>query len=218
MIEKMVHEIKQAYIDLNTTKAKPSRDFIKAYKKKFKEWKMEDVISLCHQLLKERYWPTSRMAYQIIYDQRTRITKKMFSTFNHWVLKYVRDWKDCDDFLTHAFAYYFVKYPEMLSHIKDWVHDEHFGVRRAAAVALIVPAKKKLITFDQIKEVCDLLSFDDNYLVVKGYGWLLKVASINYHDDVIKYLRKRVKTMPRTAFRYAIEKLPDQERELLMSL
>ena len=59
---------------------------------------------------------------------------------------------------------------------------------------------------------------DPHYLVQKGYGWLLKEASILYHDSVIRYLEKNVTKMSRTAFRYALEKLPKDEKERLMEL
>jgi len=44
--------------------------------------------------------------------------------------------------------------------------------------------------------------------VQKGYGWMLKAASQADQNAVFQYVMQRKKSMPRTALRYAIEKLP----------
>jgi 3-methyladenine DNA glycosylase AlkD len=120
--------------------------------------------------------------------------------------------------MTHAFQYVLMKYPENLQRIKKWVNHEKFAVRRSSPVILIRPAQKSLLNKKIIFEVCDLLKNDEHYLVQKGYGWLLKESVKMYHDSVIKYLEDNVDTMSRTAFRYALEKLPKEEKEELMEI
>jgi 3-methyladenine DNA glycosylase AlkD len=44
-------------------------------------------------------------------------------------------------------------------------------------------------------------------MVQKGYGWMLKVASVTYPEAIFNYVMKHKQLMPRTALRYAIEKL-----------
>lgn len=64
--------------------------------------------------------------------------------------------------------------------------------------------------------IADELLADDDNMVQKGYGWLLKAASEAHPDDVFNFLMARKTAMPRTAFRYALEKLPKDKRELAM--
>jgi 3-methyladenine DNA glycosylase AlkD len=45
-------------------------------------------------------------------------------------------------------------------------------------------------------------------MVRKGYGWMLKAASEAHQREVYKYVMKHKADMPRTALRYAIEKMP----------
>jgi 3-methyladenine DNA glycosylase AlkD len=80
-------------------------------------------------------------------------------------------------------------------------------LRRASAVSLIVPARKGKFLND-IFEIADKLLVDDDDLVQKGYGWMLKVASQPHQQEVFDYVIKNKKIMPRTALRYAIEKMP----------
>jgi len=53
-------------------------------------------------------------------------------------------------------------------------------------------------------------------MVQKGYGWMLKVASDRDPNRVFEYVMKHKKIMPRTALRYAIEKLsPDLKKQAM---
>jgi 3-methyladenine DNA glycosylase AlkD len=45
-------------------------------------------------------------------------------------------------------------------------------------------------------------------MVQKGYGWMLKVLSSTRLQDVFNFVQTYKSRMPRTALRYAIEKMP----------
>jgi 3-methyladenine DNA glycosylase AlkD len=49
---------------------------------------------------------------------------------------------------------------------------------------------------------------DEEDLVQKGYGWLLKEESRIRQKEVFEYIMKNKQKMPRTALRYAVEKMP----------
>lgn len=54
-------------------------------------------------------------------------------------------------------------------------------------------------------------------MVQKGYGWMLKEASNLYPEEVFQYVVRHKRKMPRTALRYAIEKLPPGLRKKAMA-
>jgi 3-methyladenine DNA glycosylase AlkD len=53
-------------------------------------------------------------------------------------------------------------------------------------------------------------------MVQKGYGWALKVASEKHQEEVFAFVMKNKKNMPRTALRYAIEKMPPVRKKEAM--
>ena len=55
-----------------------------------------------------------------------------------------------------------------------------------------------------------MLLRDEDDLVQKGYGWLLKEESRTHQKEVFDYVVKNKQVMPRTALRYAIELLPKE--------
>ena len=64
--------------------------------------------------------------------------------------------------------------------------------------------------------IADILLEDKDDLVQKGYGWLLKEASRTHQDQVFEYVMRNKAVMPRTALRYAIEKMPEELRRKAM--
>jgi 3-methyladenine DNA glycosylase AlkD len=106
-------------------------------------------------------------------------------------------------------------YPEYLSELKRWAKSTNRWMRRASAVTLIIPAKQGKFLSD-IFDIADILLLDKDDLVQKGYGWMLKEASRTHQQEVFDYVVKNKKVMPRTALRYAIEKMPPELRKTAM--
>ncbi|MGI1899396.1 DNA alkylation repair protein, partial [Vibrio campbellii] len=135
-----------------------------------------------------------------------------------WLYQYITDWNDCDDFCTHAFGALIAQDNPLFQRTLSWCKSDNFAVRRAAAVVLIYPINKGLYGGTEPFQIVDLLLEDDHYLVQKGYGWMLKVLAQKEPERVIDYLKCSHSRMPRTAFRYAIEKLDKQTQRELMAL
>ena len=106
-------------------------------------------------------------------------------------------------------------YPEFISNLKSWTGSENRWLRRASAVTLILPARKGEF-LEEVFKISDLLLEDKDDLVQKGYGWMLKEASKKHQQEVFEYVMKKKGEMPRTALRYAIEKMPEELRRRAM--
>ena len=145
------------------------------------------VLNLCEQLLEMRIWEMTITAYDWAHRKRNQFEESTFEVFEKWMINYISDWWDCDDFCTHAFGELMIKFPNLLLRINAWCDNENFAVRRCAAVVLILPIKKKsLLTIDPL-EIANRLKNDPHYLVLKGYGWMLKVLSSTQYDRVLSY-------------------------------
>ena len=60
--------------------------------------------------------------------------------------------------------------------------------------------------------IADILIGHKHDLIHKAVGWLLREAGKRNTAELKAWLEPRCRTMPRTMLRYAIEKLPEQER------
>lgn len=177
---------------------------------------LNNIIILCEKLLDEREWALGVIAYDWAFRSKDQYEKGTFDVFQEWLFKYVTGWGDCDDFCTHAFGELLCQYNDLFARVIQWTKSENYCVRRAAAVILIYPIRKNRYENINPLDVSDAIMQDEHHLVQKGYGWMLKVFSQQEQDTVYSYLIKNKTTMPRTAFRYALEKFDMDTKKLLM--
>ncbi len=168
-----------------------------------------EIFSCCEELWQSGYMEESFIACNWSYYIRKEYEPGDFAVFEKWVNSYVSNWASCDTLCNHTVGAFIEMYPQYLSVLKKWAKSENRWMRRASAVSLIIPAKQGKFLKD-IFEIADILLLDKDDLVQKGYGWMLKEASRNNQKEVFDYVVKNKKIMPRTALRYAIEKMPQE--------
>ena len=187
----------------------------KRYFDEIKEKNKKEIFSLCEKLLESDYCEEAFIAFEWVYSLRKYYDETDFPMFEYWIAKYVNNWAKCDTLCNHSLGSFIEQFPQYVDRLKTWTRSENRWLRRASAVTLILPARKGQF-LDDVFEICDNLLQDEDDLVQKGYGWLLKEASKSHQNQVFAYIMKNKKDMPRTALRYAIEKLPKDLRDKAM--
>jgi 3-methyladenine DNA glycosylase AlkD len=184
--------------------------------KELEDKSIDHVLILCEGLLEEREWALGVIAYDWAYRVRKQYKEDTFYIFEGWLKKYVTGWGDCDDFCTHAFGELLSQNNELFEKVVKWTEHPDFWVRRAAAVILIYPIKHHKYQNMKPFLIADVLMKDPHYLVLKGYGWMLKVLSQIEADPVYEYLKNNKAIMPRVSYRYALEKFDKDLKASLM--
>ena len=181
-----------------------------------KDLSKEDTFSLCTTLFKTDYMEEATIACDWAYRLREKFEPVDFVLFEEWLNKYINNWAKCDTFCNHTVAAFIEKYPEHIERLKTWTKSQNRWLRRAAAVTLILPARKGNFLMD-VFEIADSLLVDKDDLVQKGYGWMIREAGKMRQQEVFDYIMKKKAVMPRTALRYAIEKMPEELRRRAMA-
>jgi 3-methyladenine DNA glycosylase AlkD len=174
------------------------------------------VFGLCEELFKSGFMEESFIACNWSYKVNKQFQTSDFKVFEEWVKRYVTNWATCDTFCNHTVGTFIEMYPEYLSELKKWSLSKSRWVKRASAVSLIIPARKGRFLED-IFTIADILHADNDDMVQKGYGWMLKVASQVHQQEVFDYVMSKKATMPRTSLRYAIEKMPPELKAKAMA-
>jgi len=188
-------------------------------KEAFKEVKglsKKEVFAVCEELMASGYIEEFGVAADWSYAMRKSFQPSDFRIFERWVREYVDNWAKCDTLCNHTIGDFVERYPQFISKLKVWAKSKNRWVRRAAAVTLIIPARKGMFLSD-LFEIADLLLMDADDMVQKGYGWMLKEASRKHQKEVLDFVMARKDRMPRTALRYAIEKMPEGMRKRAMA-
>ena len=179
----------------------------KRYYKQIEPLGKAGIFSLCEELLKSNYSEEAFIACEWSYRLRSEYEINDFGVFERWLNDYINDWAKCDTFCNHTLGSFIDKYPDFIGKLKEWTQSENRWLKRAASVTLIIPARKGMFLSD-IFEIADKLLTDKDDLVQKGYGWMLKDASIKHCHEIFNYIMAHKWQMPRTALRYAIERMP----------
>ena len=181
----------------------------KKYWKQAKTLDKQTIFRLCEELYRSDYTEEAFIVAFWLPNYIDKLEPSDLATFKVWIERYINNWAKCDGFCNHTIGDLIQKYPETLGEVKSWAKSKNRWLKRAAAVSLIVPAKKGCF-LQEAFEICDMLLADKDDMVQKGYGWLLKEESRKHQKEVFDYVVKNRKVMPRTALRYAIELMPKE--------
>jgi 3-methyladenine DNA glycosylase AlkD len=189
----------------------------KTYFREIRTASKAEIFSLCEML-----WQSGKFEECIIACNWSHAVHKQyepgdFHTFEHWIEHYVTNWATCDTFCNHTMGAFLEMYPEYLSQLRRLAVSTNRWLRRAAAVSLIIPARKGMY-LQEIFGIANLLLTDPDDLVRKGYGWMLKVAASKHLSEVFNFVMQHRDIMPRVALRYAIEKMPPEMKAEAMKM
>ncbi len=180
-----------------------------------KNYPKEQIFVLCEELLKSGYGEEAWIAANWTDRINDKFEENDFEIFEGWIHNYIDDWAKCDTFCNHAVAAFIEKCPQFIDKLKTWTKSKNRWLKRASAVTLIIPARRGKFLKDIFK-IADSLLLDPDDMVQKGYGWMLKAASESHQKEVFDFVIQHKKNMPRTALRYAIEKMPPALRKKAM--
>ncbi|MFZ2471767.1 MAG: DNA alkylation repair protein [Methanothrix sp.] len=199
------HGVKSAVVKKIATK----------YFREIKDRDKNEIFSLCENLLQANFGEEAFIAFEWAYSLRRAYEPEDFAVFERWVAEYVDNWAKCDTLCNHTLGSFVEMYPQFIENLAVWARAENRWLRRASAVTLILPARKGAF-LQEVFDISDILLLDRDDMVQKGYGWMLKEASRKHQPEVFDYVMSKKAQMPRTALRYAIEKMPVEMRKRAM--
>jgi 3-methyladenine DNA glycosylase AlkD len=203
-------------------KSEDLRQIEKQYFKSLKFLNKEEFFIIIESLLQEPEHEIRTLAFKWLYKRKQDFVKADFIVFEKWLKKYVNNWAHCDNFLTHSLGYLVNKYPELIDKTDSWINSNNRWLRRSASIILIYTFKYHKnnlefnLFFSRLKQVILKQISDSDDLVQKGYGWSAKEASNIKEDLVFKFIYKYKDSLPRTALRYAIEKMSLEHKQKAM--
>ncbi len=176
---------------------------------------VSDKLAVCEALLADKTDYSRFFAFDWAEKSTRECPAGEFARFERWLKTRVESWSTCDHLCCGALGRLVASNPQLVIRTRKWTKSRNRWLRRASAVALIVALRDSLDIVEGFK-TADLLLADEDDMVRKGCGWMLKEASRRFPDEVFAYVMKNRDKMSRTTLRYAIEKLPAGMKEKAM--
>jgi 3-methyladenine DNA glycosylase AlkD len=148
------------------------------------------------------------------YFEKSKLQKDRkfyFETWLSWLRAgYVNNW-DLVDVVGSRIGTYLLDQTNPLTLLKKLAKSESLWERRSAIILTfpLIRAGR----FGEALEISDVLIDDSHDLIHKAVGWMLREIGNRDVSVLRQFLNDYAATMPRTALRYAIEKLPESERK-----
>ena len=129
-----------------------------------------------------------------------------FKLFESW-LDRIRSWGDHDALVHYLIGPMIVAEPKRARMTLRWAKSRNRWRRRAAAVSLVRGARQRRL-FPQIVRISEALLADQDDMVQKGLGWLLREAAKADPKATVPYMLRIRDRAPRLVLRTACETLP----------
>lgn len=175
-----------------------------------------EIWSVCEEILASDLIHARGFAFDWARRLERRLAPSDFARLERWLGRHVKNWGHCDSLCCGALGLLIRKHPEVADRRESWVRSRNRWVRRGAAVSLIPALRRGDLLEDALTTAAALLRDSDD-MVQKGYGWMLKDASLAFPKEVFAFVMAHKGLMPRTALRYAIERYPNVKRKQAMA-
>jgi 3-methyladenine DNA glycosylase AlkD len=142
--------------------------------------------------------------------------EREFRLFTKWLDRYVKNWGHTDGLSLWLLGASIANEPSLIGELDGWTGSKNRWKRRAAAVALVPSARRGLHTREIIR-IAEPLVPDEDDMVRKGVGWLLKETYPKKPAEVMRFLMPHRAQASRVVLRYAAEKMSPPDRARLLA-
>ena len=180
-------------------------------------WSLSDATAFANALIADPHLEVKSVGVEVVARYHRDFTPADLLVYKRWLSdNHSANWATTDAICGALIGPLLVRYPKLAPRMKSWARDRNLWVRRAAAVGLIAPVRRGL-ALDLAYDVARTLHDDEEDLIQKAVGWMLREAGKADQPRLERYLRANGPSIPRTTLRYAIERFPEQKRRALLA-
>jgi 3-methyladenine DNA glycosylase AlkD len=194
-----------------------ARDIYRAHRDR---WSLNEALAFADALMSDRYLEVKAVGLEVLARYRRDFTPVVLARCRRWLERdHSTNWATTDEMCGVVIGPVLVRHPSSMKEMRAWASHTNMWVRRASIVGLL-PAIRRGETkaaVDLVYDIARRLHRDPHDLIHKAVGWALREAGKVDPVRLEEYLRANVRAIPRTTFRYAIERFePRKRKQLLM--
>jgi 3-methyladenine DNA glycosylase AlkD len=176
-----------------------------------------DAVAFCEFLLAVPQLEAKIVGVELLGRYHRDFDFTLLPQVKRWLLAgYSANWATVDDLAPRVITPLVRRFPRTLPELRRWTSSPNLWVRRAAVVALVKPARAGEHLDQAYDFVCRLFD-DEEDLMHKCTGWLLREAGRMDPSRLERFLLDHGPSIPRTTVRYAIERFPERDRKRILN-
>src|SRR5262245_48428632 len=181
-------------------------------------WDVGDAMAFADSLIVDRYLEVKSVGIEVVARYRRDFSPALLARWKRWLSgDHSANWATTDTICGMLIGPLLVQHPELAVRMRAWSKDRNMWVRRASIVGLL-PLVRAGGEIDLVYEIAKRLHPDPNDLIHKAVGWALREAGKRDSVRLEGYLRANTREIPRTTFRYAIERFSPLKRRRLLAV
>jgi len=172
------------------------------------------LVRLADELFRGRVSEEKAFAVLVLEQSANKFGDPEFRLFEEW-LDRVLNWGDHDGLTMYLLGPMMAVVPERAKRVHQWACSQNPWRRRASSVSLIRGIRRGMF-WPEAKEVAGQLLADENIMVQKGLGWMLREAAKQNAPRTVPFLASIRKRAPRLVLRTACETLKAAVRKRIL--
>jgi len=192
------------------------RGFAHEWRRKLtKEGGISFVVEVADQLFRPGFNEEKNFAIFLLEQSPAKLSEAEFRLFEDW-LDRVENWSDHDGLTMYLLGPMMAAKPQRANRVRQWSRSSNIWKRRAAAVTLIRGLRRGLF-WREAQQVARVLLSDEDLMVQKGLGWMLREAAKANPAQTIPFLISIREKASRLVVRTACETLSLSQRSQVLS-
>ena len=184
--------------------------------RQIKTWPVTDRDRFCEELWKSGMNEEGALVCYIYRRFAKQCGAREFRMFTRWLDRYATNWGHTDGLSLWLLGASIANDPSLVAKLDAWTRSKNRWKRRGAAVSLVPSARRGLHTPDIFRIAAPLIPDEDD-MVQKGVGWLLKETYPKKPAEVVGFLLPWRGKAPRLVLRYAAEKMTAADRARVLA-
>jgi len=179
-------------------------------------WTFADAVRFCNAMVRDPHMEARGIGYQIVAHFISEAPPELLVNIKRWLVHSCGNWGLVDNLAPSVLAPFLELHPELIPEVVSWTDSPNQWVRRGATVAFVPLVSKQKKHLATAYKIASCLLDDEEDLMHKAAGWLLREAGKSDMKRLKAFLLKNGPRIPRTTVRYAIERFPIDERKYLL--
>jgi 3-methyladenine DNA glycosylase AlkD len=173
------------------------------------------LLQVADRLFSGRVTEEKNLAVMLLENRVRQFGDAEFRRFERWLSR-ITNWSEHDALVYYLIGPLVAADRRRVARVFVWARSQDPWHRRAAAVSLIQGTRRRLY-FREITRLSGRLLADQDEMVQKGLGWLLRETAKADPARTVPYLMRIRTRAPRLVLRTACETLPAASRRRILA-